>query len=598
MRLLEAVAHGTTLVCDGAMGTMLHAAGNSLDQALPALNLSDPALVRAIHDSYTGVGVDIIQTNTFGASRLRLTEHGHGERVAEINRAGARIARQAAAAAGLIVAGSVSPAVTVQQRRRVEPAARADALREQIEALTGVDVILLETFGYLDELVEAIEIAVSTAKAPVMAQATFGPDRRMLSGHTVREMASAVAGSGIATLGLNCTLGPQRSLAVLRELRSCTGLPLSVQPNAGLPRRIAPARFEYDVDSEYFARYIRQLLDAGASIVGGCCGTTPAQIAAAVEVAKDHRRRPAPAGVVVDVPVASATPSPVPPVGHQMVVAEITTPLGGGIDQAAAMATELAGAGADVVSIAPARTYRTGPARVGVLDVAAHLHMVAGAETIATVTTWDRTIMALQADLLGAHALGLRRIICETGNPPLLGDYPHVDGVWDVDSIGLIGLLASLNRGSDNYGLELGTKTDFEIGARINPGSRDLSREAARTLAKLAAGATFLVTRPVYELPGLERLLESIDGRVPVLATVQPLTNFEDAEWLAHEVPDVAIPAATIAAMERAGDAAGQVGVDLAVELASALRGLTSGLVVAPIADPIATTRRIITAWR
>lgn len=598
LTLTEALARGTTLVCDGAMGTMLHAAGNSLDQALPALNLSDPALVRTVHDSYIGVGVDIVQTNTFGASRLRLSEHGHGDRVAEINRAGVRIARQAATGSGLIVAGSVSPAVTVQQRRRVEPAERAAALREQIGALAGVDVVLLETFGYLEELVEAIEIATATAKVPVMAQATFGPDMRMLSGHTARELAAAVAGSGIVTLGLNCTLGPQRSLAVLRGLREHTDLPLSVQPNAGLPRRIAPARFEYDIDAEYFARYIRQILDAGARIVGGCCGTTPAHLAAAVEVA--HRRRPVPRVSLSEAPPL-ATPvaaAPVPPLGHEMIVAELTTPLGGDVDETVALAGELTDAGADIVSIAPAPTYRAGGARVGVLDVAAHLHLAAGTETIATVTTWDRTIMALQADLLGAHALGLRRIICETGNPPLLGDYPHVDGVWDVDSIGLIGLLASLNRGTDNYGLELGTKTGFEIGTRVNPGSRSLEREAARTMAKVAAGATFLVTRPVYELAGLERLLEAIDGRVPVLATVQPLTSFEDADWLAHEVPDVTIPAATLSALERAGSSAARVGVELAAELAAALRGLTSGLVIAPSADIPSTARRLISAWR
>jgi homocysteine S-methyltransferase len=600
MRLAEALARGTTLACDGAMGTMLHAAGNSLDQALPALNLSDPGLVRAIHDSYIGVGVDIIQTNTFGASRLRLTEHGYGDRVTEINRAGVRIARRAIGDRGILLAGSVSPAVTVQQRRRVDPATRAAALREQIEALRDVDVILLETFGYLEEFIEAIEVATGTAKVPVMAQATFGPDLRMLSGHTVREMAAA-AGSPIAVLGLNCTLGPQRSLAVLRELRHATDLPLSVQPNAGLPRRIAPARFEYDVDSEYFARYIRQLLEAGASIVGGCCGTTPAQIAAAVEVVRDRRQRPAPRVDVREEPLrparapAAVRPAAVSPGRGQMIIAELTTPLGGNADETVALASELAGAGAGFVSIAPARTYRTGAARAGVLDIAAHVHLAAGVETIATVTTWDRTIMALQADLLGAHALGLRRIICETGTPPLLGDYPHVDGVWDVDSIGLIGLLASLNRGTDNYGLELGTKTDFEIGARINPGSRTLDREAERAGAKIAAGATFLVTRPVYELTGLERLLEAAAG-VPVLATVQPLTNFEDAEWLAHEVPDVTIPPATLAALERAGGEAPRVGAELATELAVTLRGMTSGLVIAPTTDAVETTRRIVAA--
>ena len=600
MKLAVALERNMIMVCDGAMGTMLHGAGNSLDQALPALNLSNPALVRAIHDSYISAGVDIIQTNTFGASRLRLSEHGYGDRVEEINRAGVRIARQAVGGGtGVLVAGSVSPTVTVQQRRRADRRERADALREQVDALAGADIILLETFGYLDEFVEAVEIATQAARIPVMAQATFGADARTLSGHTPREVAAAVAGSGIVTLGLNCTLGPQRSLLVLRELREHSSLPLSVQPNAGLPRRVAPARFEYDVHSEYFARYVRQLLEAGASIVGGCCGTTPTQLAAAVEIATGHRQRLAPGAVLrpgsgAPAPAAAAGRAPVALLsqpGREVVVTEITTPLTGDVGETLDLARELGEAGVNFVSIAPARTSR---ARVGAMDVAVHLQQQAGIETMAGVTTWDRTIMALQADLLGAQALGLRRIICETGSPPLLGDYPHVDGVWDVDSIGLIGLLASLNRGSDYYGLPLGAKTDFEIGARINPGSRAPEREAGRTISKISAGATFLVTRPVYELAGLERLLDAIGGQVPVLAAVRPLTSFEEAEYLAHEVPDVLIPPATLTALERAGPGAPEVGVDLAAQLAAGLRGMVSGIVITPSTDIVATTRRIM----
>ncbi len=602
MKLSEALEHNMILVCDGAMGTMLHAAGNSLDQALPALNLSDPALVRTIHDSYISIGVDIIQTNTFGASRLRLSEHGYGDRVEEVNRAGVRIARQAAGSgSGVLVAGSVSPAVTVQQRRGADGRERAAALREQIEALAGVDVILLETFGYLDEFVEAIEIATEATKVPVMAQATFGADARTLSGHTPREVAAAAAGSRIVTLGINCALGPQRSLVVLRELREHSDLPLSVQPNAGLPRRVAPAQFEYDVDSEYFARYVRQLLEAGASIVGGCCGTTPTQLAAAVEAANSHRQRLAPPAVLG----SGATAAPMaavnrePPAGAlsqpsgDTLVAELTAPPTGDVTETLKLAGQLREAGIHLVSVAPARTSRT---QIAAAEVAVQLHQSAGIETIATVTTWDRTIMALQADLLGAHALGLRRIICETGSPPLLGDYPHVDGIWDVDSVGLISLLASLNRGTDRYSLPLGAKTEFEIGARINPGSRDLDREVGRTLSKIAAGATFLVTRPVYELTALERLLEAIDGQVPVLAAVRPLTSFAEAEYLAHEVPDVVIPLDTLAALERAGESAPQVGIDLAVRTATGIRRMASGLVITPSADIMATIRRIMTS--
>ena len=605
MKLSVALERNSILVCDGAMGTMLHAAGNSLDQALPALNLSNPALVRTIHDSYISAGVDIIQTNTFGASRLRLSEHGYGDRVAEINRAGVRIARQAAGqeAGGVVIAGSVSPAVTVQQRGHASRAMRTAALREQIEALAGADVILLETFGYLEEFVEAIEIATQTTKLPVMAQATFSADGRTLSGHTPREVAAAVAGAPIVALGINCTLGPQRSLGVLRDLRACSDLPLSAQPNAGLPRRVAPARFEYDIDSEYFARYVRQLLEAGASIVGGCCGTTPTQLAAAVEIASGHRQRLAPrvvsgshvsgsdAGAVSAVTMVSGSPAMLSQAGPGVVVTELTAPVSGDLSETLELAQELTEAGVRFVSIAPARTSR---AQVSAMDVAVHLHHSVGIETIASVSTWDRTIMALQADLLGAHALGLRRIICETGNPPLLGDYPHVDGIWDVDSIGLIGLLANLNRGADYSGLPLGAKTDFEIGARMNPGNRAHDREVSQTLSKIAAGATFLVTRPVYELTALERLLEAIDGQVPVLAALRPLGSFAEAEYLAYEVPDVIIPAGTLNALERAGESAPRVGIDLAMQMAAGLKKMTSGLVIAPTTDILATAKEIM----
>jgi methionine synthase / methylenetetrahydrofolate reductase(NADPH) len=598
------LAGGRILVCDGAMGTMLHAAGNSLDQALPALNLSNPALVRAIHESYIGAGVDIIQTNTFAASRIRLAEHDFGDRVDEINQAGVRTARQAIpAGSSVLVAGSVSPAVSVRQRRRVGAPERAAALREQIHALAGVDLIILETFGYLDELVEAIAVAGEVADVPIVAQATFGADGRTLSGHTPREVAAAVGGFPVAALGTNCTLGPQSSLAVARELRECTDLPLSVQPNSGLPRRVAPARFEYEVDADYFARYVRQALETGAAIVGGCCGTTPTHLAAVAEVANSRRRQlaPRPGGPAGPGTISSGHESrtrasglPGEP-GRRVAIVELTPPLTGDVGQTLTTATELASLGVDLICLAATRTSR---AHVSAIDLAVHLHQSAGLDTIASVTTWDRTIMALQADLLGAHALGLRRIVCETGTPPLMGDYPHVDGIWDVDSVGLIELLSSLNDGIDYYRLQLGSKTDFSVGGRINPGSSDPEREADRALAKISAGAQFLITRPIYEPAGLGRLLDAIGGRVPVLAAVRPLASYEEAEYLRHEVPDVIIPAETLACLEQAGPDAARAGVQLAADLAAEVREPTGGIVIAPGTEVLATTTAILASYR
>ena len=275
------------LVCDGAMGTMLHAAGAALDRSLPELNLSDPGLVSTIHESYLSAGADIIQANTFGANRLWLGDHGFGDKVDEINRAGVRIARAAQdrCERDVLVAGSVSPAVTALQRRRIGSAERTEVLREQIDALLGpghgVDILILETFGYLDELVEAVGVASDLCDVPIVAQATFADDAHTLGGETPREVATVLSGLPVAMLGTNCTIGPQRMLTVAEDLVRYASVPVSAQPNAGQPRRTGPRSFEFSIDGDYFARYFRRFAEAGVSLVGGCCGTTPAHIRAA-----------------------------------------------------------------------------------------------------------------------------------------------------------------------------------------------------------------------------------------------------------------------------------------------------------------------------
>ena len=348
------------LVCDGAMGTALHAAGNSLDQALPALNLTAADLVGAIHDGYIDAGVDILQTNTFGASRLRLAPSGHGDRVAEINAAGVRIARTAAGRTDreVFVAGSVSPAVTVLQRSTTSAAERTWALREQIAALdgAGVDLLVLEMFGFLTELVEAATVAAEHASVPIVAQATFAADGRTLSGHTPREVVDALAGLPIAVLGINCTLGPQGSLEVATELARHSTLPLSVQPNAGLPRRVSAERLEYEVDPEYFARYGERLVASGARLVGGCCGTTPLHIGAVVKVVQARQQRatrPVLDAVRPREPVAAERPGERPDGPGPVVGAELQAPAAGGLQAALEAAEAVRDSGAQPSSIVP-----------------------------------------------------------------------------------------------------------------------------------------------------------------------------------------------------------------------------------------------------
>ena len=586
------------LVCDGAMGTMLHAAGAALDRSLPELNLSDPGLVSTIHESYLSAGADVIQANTFGANRLWLGDHGFGDKVAEINRAGVRIARAAQdrCERDMLVAGSVSPAVTALQRRRIGSAERTEVIREQIEALLargddpGVDILILETFGYLDELVEAVAVASELSDVPIVAQATFADDAHTLGGETPREVATVLSGLPVAMLGTNCTIGPQRMLTVAEDLVRYASVPVSAQPNAGQPRRTGPRSFEFSIGGDYFARYFRRFAEAGVSLVGGCCGTTPAHIRAAAgavtAVPAPRTRRSHPAGT------ASSESHPAAPfagtladqlAGRRFIVGAAIAS-GGRPAEAVQAAAVLQAQGAGLFAVQPAQSART---HSDSLDLALHLQQQAGVETIAALTTWDKTIMTLQAELLGAHALGIRNVICTTGSPPVLGDYPAVDGIWEVDSLGLIALLAGLNEGRDSNGLATATQTSFCIGARVNPGARDPEAEIARARAKVRAGAHFLVSRPVYELDSLLRMVTALEGtELPLLLSVTPLRSFEEADYLANEVPGVTIPPDTLRAMERAGrGAARAVGIDLAACLLHEARKLVSGVIVTAADD-------------
>jgi len=588
------------------MGTMLHAAGAALDRSLPELNLSDPGLVATIHDSYLIAGADIIQANTFGANRLWLADHGFPDKVTEINRAGVRLARAAADRSGrnVLVAGSVSPAVTAPQRRRVGAAERMEVLREQILALVAddaADLLILETFGYLDELVEAVSVAASVTSLPLIAQATFADDAHTLGGETPREVASVLSSLPVAVIGTNCTIGPQRMLVVAEDLVRYSAVPVSAQPNAGQPRRTGPRSFEFAIDGGYFSRYLTRFADAGVALVGGCCGTTPTHIRAVADALRTQpqaappREARAQARVTVSVPVRLEEPggslgsgslADHLASGRFVVSASISPPAAGYAGDAERMVAELADRGIGLVFVQPRENART---HMDSLSMALALQQRVGVETIATVTTWDKTIMSLQADLLGAHALGIRSVVSTTGSPPVLGDYPAVDGTWEVDSVGLASLLAGLNAGRDSNGLGLTARTSFCIGARINPAARDHAAELARAHAKIRAGAQFLVCRPVYELDALSRLVEALDGTgVPLLLSVAPLSSFEEADYLAHEVPGVTIPGSTLDAMERAGRSGGRaVGLELAANLLAKARPLVSGVILtAPGDDP------------
>jgi homocysteine S-methyltransferase len=577
------------LVGDGGMGTMLHAAGHAFDGALGALNRSNPAVVSAVHDSYVAAGADIIQTNTFGASRLRLALHGHAADVREINLAGAKLACEARAVAGrsVLVAGSVSPAVTMGQRPGIGRDERVAALREQMESLVagGVDLLVLETFAHLEELVEAVEVA-SEFGLPIVAQATFNDDGILLGGDGPGTVARVLREMPVAMIGANCTVGPRKLVPIVRTLSENAGVPVSVQPNAGLPQRSASDhRFHFAVDAAYFASHTRPFVEAGAALVGGCCGTTPAIIRSiADEVRKlPPQARRAPIARAERI-VTSRPPEVRRPTlkrslanGEFTVAVEITPPAGGGVAEALTRASRARARGVELFVVPSTVGTR---AQISPLSLAIGLKERTGVEPILSVPTWDRSLIALQADILGAHALEVRNIACETGQPLPVGDYPVRDAAWETDSLGLIALLRGLNQGRDCTGLSLETSTSFVIGAWCDLG-REVSFEIERTRSKVRAGAEFLLTRPIYEIGSLETLCRALaEEGVPVVATVRPLESLDEAEYLFHEVPDVRLPRPLLDSMRDAGAGAAGHALDQAAQLVREVAAVASGVVL------------------
>lgn len=593
--MLAELRAGHVVVCDGAMGTMLHAAGVSLDRSLAELNLTRPALVRDLHEAYVTAGARILQTNTFGANRLRLAADGLENRVSEINIAGARLAREAAHRGGrqVLVAGSVGPAASAPAVRRVPASARAEIIREQIVALCDwVDLLILETFGDLESLVQAVEVAFAESDLPVIAQLTFGDDGRTLRGDDPGEAAAVLSALGVSVLGANCTVGPAVLVEVVRELARATDLPVSVQPNAGVPRW-SGKQVRYARNAAYFAEAAPRFVGCGATLLGGCCGTTPAHVRAisrAVSALPPARRAPGPAAraplgaagraALRCAPAPEATQAPCWPWETEfVVVAGLPAPQGQELPEFLTRAAALQTAGADVLAI----TESAPPAvRVNPVGVAVVLRERVGSEVLLPVETADRNLAALQADLLGAHALGLRMVVCRTGNPRVAGDYPSAGSPWEVDAIGVIAMLDALNEGVDWRGVATAARTRFVIGAIFRISAQDLGRELERAEAKLRAGAHFLVTDTVYDVEEAARVLGALRTRgvtLPVLATLAPFEDVRTLQRLSHEVPEVSIPLSALAAARRNRENPEQ-SIEISVGAVQKLRRLISGAVV------------------
>lgn len=581
------------VVCDGAMGTMLHSAGVPLDRSLCELNLTQPGLVRDVHAAYLAAGAQILQTNTFHANRMRLAGFGLDDHVAEINIAGARLAREIARSAAVppLVAGSVGPATGAQSQPRVPSALRASTLREQIAALTDwVDLIVLETFGDIESLTQAVRIALDETDLPVVAQLTFGNDGRTLRGELPADGSAALAELDVAAIGANCTVGPAVLADVVAGLVAGCPLPVSVQPNAGVPGRSGQwLRYAHNVD--YFAEAAGNFVAAGATLVGGCCGTTPAHIRAIATAVRPLRpvRRPTPTttSALARASSAAVEAAPVtwPERAERAVVVSLRAPTGPQLADFVAQAEALTSAGATTIAITepPPPMGRINPVAGGVL-----LAERIGVEVMLVVETSGRNLAALQADLLGAHALGLRTVVCRTGSVRVIGDYPDPGSPLEVDSVRLVAALSGLNDGLDWRGVATPDRTRFLIGAAVRTSPTDLARELDRVAAKVAAGAHFLLTDPIYDEGAALSTLAALRASgvdLPIVATLAPFEDAATLRLLHNELPDSSVPISALEAARRAAEDPAQV-VENAVRTADKLDSLLSGIMVSAPSRP------------
>lgn len=594
---LDRLARGPILA-DGALGTMLHARGAALDECLEQLNLTRPDWVREIHLAYIKAGADIIQTNTFGAGRPKLTDFGLADKTREINFQGVKLAREAREISGqaVLIAGSVGPlGRRVRRGSRLLAAAAAAAFREQIGVLweAGADLLVLETFSDLTELTVAVTAARETSDLPIVAEVTFGNDGILADGAGPADAAHALAALGVAVAGVNCSLGPARILEFLAQMHAAEpDLRLSAMPNAGLPFR-AGERMLYPSAPHYFAERVPQLVATGACLVGGCCGTTPAHIQAmraAVDALTDNKGRtadgrwPMTDGAALPMVRVSSPGLPdtveddTPPptgllqklqAGKFVVSVEVDPPRGFSAAKMLEGARIAQARGADAVNVADSPMARV---RMGALALCVLIQQQVGIETILHFTTRDRSLMALQSDLIGAHALGVRNIIALTGDPPSLGDQRDSTAVYDVDSIGLVRIIDAFNRGLDRAGKPFGTRSAFTIAVASDPTRPDLVQEVDRFHKKVSAGAHLTMTQPIFDPLLWKRFYDLYEERhgpfpVPVLIGILPLQSHRHASFLHNEVPGITLSEAALARMERAGADGRREGVKMAQEL-------------------------------
>jgi homocysteine S-methyltransferase len=610
------------VVFDGAMGTMLYAKGVFINQCYDELNLRAPDLVRAVHAAYAKAGAEVLETNTFGANRVKLSQYGLESQVQEINRAAARVAREVAGDDHL-VAGAVGPlGVRIEPYGPTSVDDAFQAFHEQMVALKegGVDCFLLETFADLAEIAQGVRAARAVDPTiPVIAQMTIGVDGRTSYGASPEDVARTLDKLGVDVIGLNCSVGPQAILEAIEKMAAVTRRKLSAQPNAGMPRDVG-GRSMYMASPEYMASYARHLIQAGAKIVGGCCGTTPDHIRAIVSGVRPLSPRvsgmgtgdwglgrAASAGTDASArsdgslagtqsAVASARAKGCPPVpfaershfaakiakGEMVTSVEIVPPRGVDASKMLSDVAALKREGVDAVNVPDGPRAQS---RMGAVMTSLLIEQQVGIETVTHYCCRDRNLLGMLSDLLGASAMGLRNLLVITGDPPKMGPYPDATAVFDIDSIGLTNLVNNLNHGLDPGGNPIGAPTRYAIGVGVNPAAVDPALELKRFEYKVEAGAEYAITQPVFDVAQLERFLGQIGHvRIPIIAGIWPLVSVRNAEFLANEVPGVVVPDSVISRMRRANEKSKEhavaEGIAIAREMLACVKSAVQGVQV------------------
>lgn len=601
---------GVPVLCDGAMGTMLYARGVFINRCYDELNLSQPEMVREVHAEYLQAGAEVVETNTFGANRFRLEHFGFGDKVREINVAGVKLARECVErirekqASEAFVAGSIGPlGVRLEPLGKVGLDEARDAFAEQIGAMieggpgVGVDLLVIETMTSLLEAEQAILAARSVAPGvPVIVMMTVDEEGNCLDGASAETAATKLTAWGADAIGCNCSAGPATVLSVIERMRPVTSLPLAAMPNAGIPRAVE-GRTIYLTSPEYMASFTRKLVKAGASIVGGCCGTTPSYTRAmrsalrAMDAMETGAQVMEKAAAEKDGAVEVKNKVSPPPLAQRskvgaMIAAgdfvrmvEIVPPKGIDCSKELDGAAYLHRLGVDVVNVPDSPRAS---ARMSAQSLCVQIQQHVGVETILHYTCRDRNVLSIQSDLLGASSIGLKNILCLTGDPPKLGNYPDATAVFDVDAIGLVNVVRNLNCGLDIGKNSIGASTGFTISVAANPGVPDIDQEVRRFAYKVEAGAEFAITQPVFDLRVLEEFLRRIEQfRIPVIAGIWPLTSLRNAEFMKNDLR-VSMPESIMARMAAVSspEAAKAEGVKIAQEMLAEAKPMVQGVQV------------------